>query len=201
MQKLGRFDQIVEYAKGSQCPDWLDATAFSALPDTILVRELRYRTPVVGFRTREVTLVTTLLDADAYSSAALAALYRRRWEIETNFAHLKTTMKLDVLKCKTVEGVLKELVMFALVYNLVRLAMVRAAAAMRTPPQRVSFVDALRWLAEACRRTPTLLLQINPDRSNRLEPRARKRRPKEFPLMKATRRQLRQKLLQKRLTP
>jgi hypothetical protein len=147
-----------------------------------------------------VTLVTTLLDADAYPASELAALYRRRWEIETNFAHLKTTMKLDVLKCKTVEGVLKELVMFALVYNLVRLVMVRAAAARGTRPQRVSFVDALRWLAEACRRATALVLQINPHRPNRLEPRVRKRRPKEFTLMKTPRRQLRQRLLHKRLT-
>ena len=118
MQKLGRFDQVVEYAQGSQCPDWLDAAAFAALPETLLVRELRYRTQVAGFRTREVTLVTTLLDADAYPATDLAELYRRRWEIETNFAHLKTTMKLDVLKCQTVAGVLKELTMLALVYNL-----------------------------------------------------------------------------------
>jgi hypothetical protein len=200
VRKLGRFDQVVEYDKGPQCPDWLDAAGFAALPETILVRELRYRTQVAGFRTREVTLVTTLLDADAYPTTALAELYRHRWEIETNFAHLKTTMKLDVLKCKTVEGVLKELVMFALVYNLVRLVMVRAAAAMGTSPQRVSFADALRWLAEACRRTPALLLQINPNRPHRLEPRVRKRRPKEFTLMKSPRRQLRQRLLRKRLT-
>ena len=180
-------------------PDWLDAAAFAALPETLLVRELRYRTQVAGFRTREVTLVTTLLDADAYPATDLAELYRRRWEIETNFAHLKTTMKLDVLKCQTVAGVLKELTMFALVYNLARLVMVRAAAAMGVSSQRVSFVDALRWLADACRRKPALLLHINPDRPNRLEPRVRKRRPKEYTLMKAPRRQLRQRLLHKRV--
>ena len=53
VQKLGRFDQVVEYAQGSQCPDWLDAAAFAALPETLLVCELRYRTQVAGFRTRK----------------------------------------------------------------------------------------------------------------------------------------------------
>jgi hypothetical protein len=199
VRKLGRCDQVVEYAKGPQCPTWLDAATFAALPETILVRELRYRTPAAGFRARDVTLVTTLTDAQEYPATALAELYRCRWEIETNFAHLKTTMKLDVLRCKTVSGVIKELTMFALVYNLVRLVMVRAAQSIGVPPQRVSFVDALRWLAEACQRRPVMLVHVNPDRPNRLEPRVRKRRPKEFSLMKSPRRQLRQRLLQKRL--
>jgi len=200
MRKLGRFDQLVEYAKPPQCPDWMDAATFATLPETVLVRELRYRTRVRGFRTREITLVTTLLDAERYPLAELAALYRRRWEIETNFAHLKTTMKMDVLRCQSVPGVLKELTMFALVYNLVRLVMVEAARAIEMPVKRLSFVDALRWLAEACQRTPNLAVRVNPLRPNRLEPRVRKRRPKEFPLMKTPRRQLRQQLLAKRVT-
>jgi len=200
IRKLGRFDQLVEYAKPPQCPDWMDAATFATLPETILVRELRYRTRVKGFRTREITLVTTLLDAERYPLAELAALYRRRWEIETNFAHLKTTMKMDVLRCQSVSGVLKELTMFALVYNLVRLVMVEAARAIEMPIERLSFVDALRWLAEACQRTPILAVRLNPLRPNRLEPRVRKRRPKEFSLMKTPRRQLREQLLAKRLT-
>lgn len=200
LRQLGRFDQVVEYTKPPQCPDWMDAATFATLPETVLVRELRYRTRVRGFRTREITLVTTLLDAERYPLAELAALYRRRWEIETNFAHLKTTMKMDVLRCQSVPGVLKELTMFALVYNLVRLVMVEAARAIEMPVERLSFVDALRWLAEACQRTPNLAVRVNPLRPNRLEPRVRKRRPKEFPLMKTPRRQLREQLLAKRVT-
>jgi len=176
LRKLGRFDQVVEYAKPPQCPDWLDATAFATMPDTMLVRELRYRTCVAGFRTREITLVTTLLDAERYPRTELAELYRRRWQIETNFAHLKTTMKMDVLRSQSVPGVLKELTIFALVYNLVRLVMVQAARAIGVPVERLSFVDALRWLAEACQRTPIMAVRVNPARPHRLEPRVRKRR-------------------------
>ena len=200
IRKLGRFDQVVEYAKPDDCPEWMDAASYAALPATIRVRELRFHTKVRGFRTRVITLVTTLLDAKEYSFDELAALYRRRWEIETNLGHLKTTMKLDVLRCKTVEGVLKELTVYALVYNLARLVMLVAADAQKAPLAQVSFVDALRWLAEACNHEPELLLHINPHRPNRLEPRVRKRRPKEFRLMKLPRRQLRERLLKKRDT-
>jgi Transposase DDE domain len=201
VRKLGRFDQIVAYTKPITCPEWLDPQTYAALPETIRVRELRYHTCTPGFRTRVITLVTTLLDAKQYPVDELATLYRRRWEIETNFAHLKTTMGMDVLRCQSVEGVLKELTMFALVYNLARLVMLAAAQAQSTPLAQISFVDALRWLAEACHHAPTIRLHINPERKNRIEPRVRKRRPKEYPLMKQPRRQLRQQLLSNHLAP
>jgi hypothetical protein len=141
-----------------------------------------------------MTLVTTLLDADVYPAEELAALYGRRWEVETNFAHLKTTMRMDVLHCQTVDGVLKELCMFALVYNLVRLAMLAAAREQHLPHQRLSFVDALRWLASACQRRTELELLNNPRRPGRYEPRVKKRRPKPYKFLRQPRCQLRQQL-------
>ena len=71
--------------------------------------------------------VTTLLDAEAYCVSDLAELYRQRWQVKTSLAQLKTTMQMDVLHCKTVPGVLKELTIFAIVYNLVRLVMRQSA--------------------------------------------------------------------------
>lgn len=200
IRQLARYDQIVDYVKPTTCPVWLDQAAYAALPETIRVRELRYRTSTRGCRTRVITLVATLLDAEEYPLADVADLYRRRWEIETNFAYLKTTMGMNVLHCRSVEGVLKELTMFALIYNLARLVMLAAAREQSKPPAQLSFVDALRWLAEACHRQPALLLHVNPARPNRLEPRVRKRRPKEYPLMKQPRRQLRQQLLRQTVT-
>jgi IS4 transposase len=100
-----------------------------------------------GFRTRQITLVTTLLDAEVYRVADLAELYRQRWQVETSRAHLKTTMHLDVLHCKTVAGVLKELTIFAMVYHLVRLVMQQSAILQHTAVERISFLDALRWLS------------------------------------------------------
>ena len=78
------------------------------LPPSITVRELRYRIRVPGVRTREVTLVTTLLDSECYPAKELARLYALRWGLEVNLKHLKQTMKMDVLHCQTVAGVLKE---------------------------------------------------------------------------------------------
>ena len=199
MHKLGRYDQIVQYRKPRECPRWMTAEQYATLPATIEVRELRYWTRQRGFRTRVVTVVTTLLDADIYPLEELAALYGRRWEVETNFAHLKTTMRMDVLHCRTIQGVLKELIMFALVYNLARLVMLAAAREQQVSPQRLSFVDALRWLAAACEHRTKLELLVNPRRPGRFEPRVRKRRPKQYGLMKQPRCHLRKQLATQKL--
>ena len=122
-----------------------------------------------------------------------------RWRIETNLNHLKTTMGMDVLHCRSVSGVLKELTIYCLVYNLVRLVMLKAARQQRTTVRSISFVDALRWLAEACRAHVPLHVVKNRPRPNRYEPRVRKRRPKEYDLMRKPRAQLQQELVRKRL--
>jgi len=169
--------------------------AFEALPAELVLRELRYRVRRRGFRSKSITLVTTLLDPRKYSKDELAEQYLGRWRIETNLRHLKITLGMDVLRCQTVEGVLKELTTFVLVYNLVRAAMARAARRQGVPPDRISFIDALRWLRDADRSPAGLNLIVNPLRPGRVEPRVLKRRPKEFPLMKEPRPTLRQALL------
>jgi hypothetical protein len=194
MQRLGPLDQIVEWFRPAECPSWLSAETFAALPATLMVRELRYRIGRPGFRVKEVTLVTTLLNARRYSRDDLAAAYGLRWTIETCFGHLKTTMKLDVLRCQTVDGVLKELMMFLLVYNMVRMTMLAAAARQGVPVARVSFVDALRWLASARPGDELPDLVLIPARPGRFEPRVKKRRPKEYDLMTRPRAILRKAL-------
>jgi hypothetical protein len=194
IKPLGMNDQIVEWFKSPNRPQWMSEQQYAALPASIVVRELRYTIQEKGFRPTEIMLVTTLLDAERYTLSALASLFQQRWEIETNFGHLKTTMKMDVLKCKTVEGVLRELQVFALIYNLVRQVMLEAAGRQVVDVRRISFIDALRWLqtAQPGDHLPTLV--VNPLRPHRIEPRVRKRRPKEFPLMKKPRRQLKKEL-------
>jgi hypothetical protein len=194
LKQLGVTDQLVAWLKPVECPAWLTAAQFAALPASLTVRELRYDIQQPGFRPRQITLVTTLLDDRQYPLAALADLFRQRWQIETNFGHLKTTMKMDVLKCQTVAGVLKELHVFALVYNLVRQVMLTAAAQQGVAVARISFIDALRWLQTAEPGAPLGKLVVNPARPNRQEPRVRKRRPKQYPLMNKPRRQLKKEL-------
>jgi hypothetical protein len=194
IQQLGQNDQIVEWLKPPKGPQWMSDEQYAALSSSLTVRELRYTVQEKGFRPRQITLVTTLLDGQRYPLCELAKLFQQRWEIETNFAHLKTTMKMDVLKCKTVDGVLRELAMFALIYNMVRQVMLAAARRQGVDVRRISFVDALRWLQSASPGDALPNLVVNPLRTNRLEPRVRKRRPKEFPLMKKPRRQLKKEL-------
>jgi hypothetical protein len=194
IKQLGTTDQIVAWLKPPERPRWMSREQFAALPDSIVVRELRYAIHEKGFRVKEITLVTTLLDPNHYTIDNLAGQFRQRWEIETNFGHLKTTMKMDVLKCKTVAGVLRELHIFAIIYNLVRQVMLEAAKRQAVDVRRVSFIDALRWLQTASPGDQLPKLVVNPHRPNRLEPRVCKRRPKEYPLMKKSRRQMKKEL-------
>jgi len=198
VRRLGHWDQLVEYSKPTSKPKWLEANEYARLPDTLLVRELRFLTPQRGHRTRLITLVTTLLDSEAYPAADVAELYLSRWQIEVNFRHLKTTMGMDVLHCHAVVGILKELYMFALAYNLVRLVMLAASRRQQVPLDRISFIDALRWLRDAGPDTPLTPLVVNPARPNRLEPRVLKRRMKEYNLMKKPRATLRKALRRKK---
>jgi Transposase DDE domain len=198
VKRLGRYDQLVEYVKPKTRPKWMDAGTYASLPETLLVRELRFLTPQKGHRTKVITLVTTLLDPIAYPKAALADLYLSRWRIEVNLDHLKTTMGMAVLHCKTRDGVLKELYMFALAYNLIRLVMLEASRLQKVPPDRISFIDALRWLRDAQGETKLTPLVVNPFRPDRLEPRVIKRRMKEYNLMRKPRSVLRNALPRKR---
>ena len=105
-------------------------------------------------------------------------------------------MGLDVLHCQRLAGVLKELTVFALVYNLVRVVMLEAAKRQGVALDRLSFVDALRWRSTARPGDPLPPFVVNPHRPNRVEPRAVKRRPKPYPLLTKPRREARNALIQ-----
>jgi Transposase DDE domain len=199
LRGLGLTDQVVAWLKPEERPAWMTAGQYASLPEALIVRELRYRTGRAGFRVREVTLVTTLVDAELYPLVELAELYRERWEVERNLKNLKITMKMDILRCATVAGVSKELLMFALVCNLVRMVMLEASRRQGVSVDRISFVDALRWLSEARPGVALPKLVVNPDRTDRVEPRVRKRRPKQYPLMTKPRSELRKALLEKKV--
>lgn len=194
VRACGVRDQIVIWYKPKSKPKWMSEEGFAALPEEIEVRELRYRVGTPGFRVREVTLVTTLLDAEAYPAKALAELYLKRWRIEVDFRHIKIGMRMDVLRCGTVAGVLKELAVFCLAYNLVRSVMLESARARGVDPDRVGLVDAVRWLigTEGGDAPPPLV--VNPPPRGRVEPRVVKRRPKQYMRMTKPRAELRKLL-------
>ena len=123
-------------------------------------------------------------------------LYEKRWQVEVNLRHLKQTLGMDVLRCATFVGVMKELLMFVVAYNLVRRVMVEAGKRQQVEPNRISFVDALRWLRHAKPGEELPRLKVNPQRPGRVEPRVRKRRPKHYRLMNRPRAVLRQEALE-----
>jgi hypothetical protein len=188
---------IERWRRDGKPPVWMTQWQWLALPQWIDVRIVRYTIKARGRRTRQITLATTLLDERVWPDAQLAALYGRRWEIETCFDHLKTTMRMNVLKCQSVDGVFKELAVYLLVYNLVRLAMLRHAQEHGVIAARVSFVDALRWIC--CRMlglAGVAALRINPDRPGRYDPRVVRRRIKQYTLLTRPRAELKSSAIQ-----
>ncbi|MEM1356535.1 MAG: IS4 family transposase, partial [Planctomycetota bacterium] len=192
LKQFGKADQLVRWPKPPRRsrPAWMAPEDYEQLPAQIVVRELRYTVARKGFRTRHVTLVTTLTDPRKYPRQELAELYQQRWSIETNLRHLKQTMKMGVLRSKSVDGVMKELYAYAIAYNLVRRHRLQAAAEQGVPPERVSFIDALDAL---CHSGPTQL-RVNPDRPHRDEPRVIKRAKDHYTYMTRPRDELRQAL-------
>jgi Transposase DDE domain len=176
-------DRLVSYPKPTQRPSWMTAEAYAELPDTVTVREVRVRVRTPGRRVRRLVLVTTLQDRVTYPARDLAKLYEQRWRVEVDLRHLKITLGLDVLKSRTVAGVRKEVLLFGIAYNLVRRVMQAAARRQRVPADRISFVDAVRWLVAARPGEELTDLDVVPERPDRTQPRARKRRPKNYPLL------------------
>src|SRR5262249_31328989 len=116
----------------------------------------------------------TLLDAAAYPATELAELDYERCRVELNFKHMKIKMRSYVIISKTVDGILKELSVYAMAYNLVRSAVLESARAHRVDPDRISLIDGLRWLTgeEGEGEAPELV--VNPSRRGRVEPRVKK---------------------------
>jgi hypothetical protein len=193
LKKLGQDDQVLEYFKPAKRPAWLSEAQWEPLPQSITVREIRRTVKRNGFCPITVTIVTTLLDPQQYPADELIELRLSRWMVEINIRHLKTTLGMDVLKCKTLDGVRKERLVFLLVYNLIRVLMLQAAQRQRVNVNRLSFADTLAWLRLGDLTLPTAV-KINPLRPGRLEPRVIKRQKKEFPYMTSSRASLKAQL-------
>jgi hypothetical protein len=183
IKRLGKHDQIVEWSKPKTRSEWMTPEQWDSLPPTLRVREVRYWLPYDGRRTECVTIATTLLDATLYPKQEIARLYGLRWSIETHFRELKTTLKMRQFKSQTVEGVQKELAVYCLVYNLVHAVMVEAAQRQGVTPDRISFIDAVRWLLSADPGEELPDLVVNPSRPGRHEPRKIKDRHDKYSLL------------------
>jgi hypothetical protein len=201
VKRLGKGDRLIEWHKSKVYPTWPTKKQWDALPDRMMVREITLRITEPGFRTKRIIIATTLTDSKTFPARAFADLYRKRWNAELYLCDIKVTMGMDILTCKTPDMVDKELWMHVIAYNLVRVLILEAARAHEVPFERISFkgtVDTVRQWApllsyshltqQQSRHVYELLLyylakDIVPHRPNRREPRARKRRPKNYPLL------------------
>ena len=207
---LGITDHLVRWTKPER-PEWMDEATYALMPDEIWVRELRYRIAQPGYRVHEIVLVTTLLDPVVYTKEDLADLYLKRWNVELDLRSIKIVMQMDVLRCKSPNMVEKEIWVHMLVYNVIRRLMVTAAAADGATPRELSFKGTLQAIT-AFRDTlrtggPKLRSQLWQamlaaiaydrvgDRPGRVEPRAKKRRPKQYDLLNCPRKEARKRLL------
>jgi Transposase DDE domain/Insertion element 4 transposase N-terminal len=207
---VGDCDKLVTWYRPKICPKGLSPDEWVALPPTLIVREIFYYVVIPGFRTQQVSLITTLLDTTTYSTLEIVRLYGQRWDVELNLRHLKTTLGMDVLRCKTPSMVRKEIYVYLLAYNLLRSLMWSSGTTYGTLPLRLSLQATRHHLinfmtqllaatdAKAERIYRTLLKVIAHkavlERPGRSEPRVRKRRPKAYPLMTKPRHELRKQL-------
>jgi hypothetical protein len=207
-KRLGDGSRLITWSKPAQRGANCSQQEYDALPETLSLRLIRYHIATPGFRTREVVLVTTLLDPLAYPLGELADLYFQRWSVELHFREIKTLLGLDVLRCKSPPMVLKEIIMHQIAYNIVRALMQEAALRFRVDLSRLSFkgtLDSMAHFSQAIHaangkpRKQKLLLDsllatiasdLLPKRPGRAEPRAKKRRPKNYHLLTKPRRQM-----------
>jgi hypothetical protein len=205
---LGPGDRLIQWTRPSQRTKSWPEEDYAALPSTLTLRQLRYFIQIPGWRTQEVIIVTTLLDPLEYPASALAELYFQRWSVELHFREIKTILRLDVLRCLTPEMIHRELWFHLIAYNMVRVLMQEASHVHHVNLLHLSFkgtLDTLRHWADAlhaaksnsrkCKSCLDEMLAIIakdtlPIRRFRVEPRARKRRPKNFHLLTKPRREM-----------
>ena len=183
--RLGSRDHLIVLEKPAIKPDWMSPADYERAPDTVTVRELR---------TGGKTLVTTLLCPKQVGKSALKRLYHDRWHVELDLRNIKTTLGMDRLSCLSPEMAIKEIWVYLLAYNLIRLMMAQAALLTEQLPRQLSFKHTVQLCIAWNHQAPTthdqfqgLLVLIAQqrvgDRPGRIEPRAIKRRPKCYPLL------------------
>jgi hypothetical protein len=214
-KRLGPYDRLVTWQKPKRRPRTATKSLWRRLPQQMTLRLIRYPVLIPGFRSKHIILVTTLLDPVRFPAAELAGLYLRRWRVELFLRHIKTTLRMEALSCKTPKMVNKELLMHLIAYNLIRCLMAEAASIYDVDLERISFkgsVDTVHHfsqvIAQARNRrqynqlVSAMLAALAGDplriRPHRVEPRNRKRRPKAYPVLVKPRAEYKAKLLRRK---
>jgi hypothetical protein len=196
-RRLGTRDHLIVLPKPTR-PDWMSVEQYERMPEQLTVRELR---------TSGKTLLTTLLCPKQASKAQLWSLYRARWHVELDLRNIKSTLGMQMVRCRSAPMVIKEIWVYLLAYNLIRLIMTKAAALADVLPRQLSFKHAVQvcnaWttympevrLSTHVQSVMALIAQQRVgQRPGRVEPRALKRRPSTYPLLNVPRVELCAKL-------
>lgn len=191
-EQQGTRDHRVYWGKPDR-PHWMSLEQYKSFPKELCVRELQ-----AGGR----VLVTTFLEPRVACKRALSKLYEQRWQVELDLRNIKTTLGMEILSCRSPQMVEKELWVYLLAYNVVRLLMAQAALERGVSPRQISFKHTaqlwVHWQWSACdthSSLPRLIAQVRVGkRPGRMEPRARKRRPKSYAWLKVSRRRAQQQI-------
>jgi hypothetical protein len=211
-RRLGRSERLVTWQRPHRCTLRVSGRQWRRLPKELTVRLIRFHTQVPGYRSQTILVATTLLNPVAYPLEEVVALYGDRWTVELRLREIKTTLKMDILRCKNAEAIRKEILMHLLAYNLIRALLWQASVTHGRPLHRLSFAGAVQrldvmapylWLFAGTRRATylyALLLEWIahdrlPYRPRRIEPRVVKRRPKSYDRLDRPRCELRAALL------
>lgn len=197
-RRLGERDHLIEYTKPKIKPDWMAQDEYDQAPKRLTVRE---------FKAGDKIMVTTLVCPNQAPKALLKALYKARWNVELDLRNIKTTLGMEKLRCTTPEMAIKELWVYLLAYNLIRLLMAQAAFLADQIPRQLSFKHAVQVWSAWRQRSAGIddpfvidgLLELIAEprvglRPGRIEPRAVKLRPKPFPLLTKPRRVAREEI-------
>ena len=198
-KRLSKNDYLVTWYKPKTRPRHMSVVEFNCLPDSQVVRQVRFQVPQSGFRTKEIIVVTTLLDNKIYTLQKIAQLYRWRWQVEIDIRHVKTTLKMEMLRGKTPDMVRKEIFVYLMAYNLLRAIMWEAADTNNVSKRLISLQTSRQYLKSFItallntgKRKSQILYKtmldkiaqkLLPERSDRTEPRVIKRRQKSYPFM------------------
>ena len=139
-KRIGANDWLVSWSRAAQRAKGQHPAAHAALPATLPMRLVQVQSSSPGHRTHELKVVTTLLESSTHSAAQIALWYQRRWQVELYFDDIKTSMRMDVLRCKNPHNVARELLMNMIAYNLMRHLIVCAE-----PLREISVRDALSF--------------------------------------------------------
>lgn len=210
-QRLGRYDHLIVWTRPPR-PKWMDEETYAQIPETLILREIRFNIVERGRRTQTIDVITTLTDAQQYTKEDIAELYGFRWNSELDIRSIKSNLNLGHVRCKSPAMVHRELWTTILGYNLIRTTSAAAARLHGKQPRQISFTSTCQYVLASWMQLSSRLIQDTEfasyllkmlkqiagcevaNRPGRLEPRVLKRRRHGYKLMMKPRTELRREL-------